>query len=72
MKIVYKLSSVLIYLTFLSGCTMSTAQYQPDFNLVNDLKDSEIQEVAVGDFSSPNSSVDKISRSETFSLAIFR
>lgn len=57
MKFIIVIASLLI----MSGCTMSTVPYQPDFNLVNDLKDSEIQSVSVGDFSSSEKSVDSVS-----------
>jgi len=55
-----KLFSILM-VGFISACSMNTVQYQPDFNLVNDMKDSEMQEMSVGKISSQNSEVNKVS-----------
>lgn len=45
----------------LAGCTMNAVQYQPDFNLVNHLKDQEIQSINIGDITAENPKVNKIS-----------
>ncbi|WP_075187678.1 hypothetical protein [Teredinibacter haidensis] len=44
-----------------TGCTMNAVQYQPDFAVVNDLKDAETKVMAVGDITSASKKVDKIS-----------
>lgn len=54
------LFSVLV-LSLISACSMNTVQYQPDFNLVNDMKDSNLQKISVGDISSKNPKVNKVS-----------
>lgn len=46
---------------FISACSINTIQYQPDFNLVNDMKDSEMQKMSVGEISSQNPKVNKVS-----------
>ena len=45
----------------LAGCTMNAVQYQPDFNLVNHLKDQDIQSINIGDITAENPKVNKIS-----------
>lgn len=47
-----KLAITMIALIIASGCTLTAVQYQPDFNVVNSLKDNEIQNLSVGDFES--------------------
>lgn len=46
---------------YMSGCTMTTVQYQPDFNLVNDSKDSELPAMSVGKFTEASPKVNKVS-----------
>jgi len=50
-----------LFSVFFSGCTMVAVQYQPDFGLVNDLKDIEVGNVALGSFSEKDESLNTIS-----------
>jgi hypothetical protein len=56
-----KLAITLIGLIIASGCTLTAVQYQTDFNVVNSLKDNEIQNLSVGDFESVDKSVENLS-----------
>jgi hypothetical protein len=55
-----KLITSFLLVCSLSGCTMNAVQYQPDFNLVNHLKDQDLQAIAVGDITEANPQVNKI------------
>lgn len=57
----YKIITSMIIVGLMSGCTMNAVQYQPDFNLVNDMKENELQKMNVGEISSVNQKVNKIS-----------
>lgn len=52
---------IVLMVSLVSGCSMNTVQYQPDFNLVNDMKDNDLQKMSVGDISSKNPKVNKVS-----------
>ncbi len=56
----YKILISLMIVGLTSGCTMNAVQYQPDFNLVNDMKDNELKKMNVGEISSDNQKVNKI------------
>lgn len=58
---VAKLILIVLAGFYISGCTMTTVQYQPDFNLVNEAKDSELPPLAVGEFTEASPSVNRIS-----------
>lgn len=51
----------ILMVSLVSACSMNTVQYQPDFNLVNEMKDSNLQKMSVGDISSKNPNVNKVS-----------
>ncbi|MEH6627793.1 MAG: hypothetical protein V7739_15210 [Motiliproteus sp.] len=57
----YKIISTAIFLAFLSGCSMNAVQFQPDFDLVNELKDKDISKLVVGDITSTDPKVDQVS-----------
>jgi hypothetical protein len=40
---------------------MNAVQYQPDFNLVNDMKDNDLKKMNIGEISASNQKVNKIS-----------
>jgi hypothetical protein len=53
--------AALLAFTILSGCTVMAPQYQPDFELVNMLKDINLAKMQVGTFVSSDPAVDKVS-----------
>lgn len=57
----YKILFSIVMIGLMSGCTMNAVQYQPDFNLVNDMKDNELKKMNVGEISSASPKVNKIS-----------
>ena len=57
----YKALGTTLIVFLLSGCSINAVQYQPDFEIVNNLKDRELNEVGVGNISSTDSRVNKIS-----------
>lgn len=57
----YKVLISMVIVGLMSGCTMNAVQYQPDFNLVNDMKDNEFKKMNVGEISSNNPKVNKVS-----------
>jgi hypothetical protein len=52
---------IVLTVSLVSACSMNTVQYQPDFNLVNDMKDNNLQKMSIGDISSKNPDVNKVS-----------
>jgi len=51
-----------LYIVLLSGCaTMNAPEYQPDFEMINTLKDIPLEKMRVGGFVSANPGVDKVS-----------
>jgi len=50
----------LVLSIFISGCSVVAVQYQPDFQLVNELNDSGIEGVNLGDFSESDESLNKV------------
>lgn len=49
---------ILLLLTTVAGCAnLNAVQFQPDFNLVNDLKDMNIGGIAVDDFASQDDKI---------------
>ena len=71
MRQLFRITFLLCTLIFISGCTMTSPQYQPDFSVTNDLKDADLQQVSVGDFSSAKESVDRISIRGSTMISIF-
>lgn len=57
----YKILISMIAVGLMSGCTMNAVQYQPDFDLVNEMKGYELNKMNVGEISSNNPKVNKIS-----------
>jgi hypothetical protein len=57
----YRMILSLLALGFMSGCTMNAVQYQPDFNLVSELKDQNIRSISVGDISNKEPALNRIS-----------
>jgi hypothetical protein len=52
---------VLLVILIASGCSTVAPQYQPDFNLVNELKDLDLPGMKSGEFTAANDSVNHIS-----------
>lgn len=57
----YKILIGCLILALTSGCSMKAPPYQPDFNIVNDLNNEEVQDLNVGNFSSQDPKLDKLS-----------
>lgn len=53
--------AVAAYIALLYGCTSMTPQYQPDFEMVNTLKDIPLAPMQVGEFTSASPELDKVS-----------
>jgi hypothetical protein len=66
-----KILFCLLMVSLISACSMNTTQYQPDFNLVNDMKDSNLEKMSVGDISSKNPKVNKVSIRGSSMVSIF-
>lgn len=56
-----KILCSLLMLGFLSACSMNTVQYQPDLNLVNDMKDSNLKDMHTTGITVNNKSLNHIS-----------
>lgn len=57
----YKIIISILLVGLMSGCTMNAVNYQPDFNLVNEMKDQDLKKINIGEITSENPKVNKIS-----------
>ncbi len=57
----YKLLIGCLILALTSACSMKAPPYQPDFNIVNDLNNDDIQSISVGEIESQDPKVNKLS-----------
>lgn len=56
-----RLLAAISVLTLASGCSMNAVHYQPDFDLVNEMKDRKSAEMGVGEIATPDPRVNKLS-----------
>ena len=60
LKAPFRTFVILFALVLTHGCSTMAPQYQPDFELVNTLKDVDLEKMQVGKFTSASSSIDRV------------